>query len=462
MASQKRQGSGGDTNASNKKRQKQNDSGRSSGIFSGLSVFMLQAGLGKARTDIFKKQLVKHGAVVKPAIDDQTTHVIVDEEMTFPRFCRIMKYEESQVPDRLMIIKARWLSSCLSEALLVDFEEFILAPVRSEKFKLFTPPKEETKSKSEDVESSDGKLEPLEVQGSNMPGTSKQIPGTGASTVTTSPSKRVQARGSDSDDSNYVPSDDDGGGSGDEEESRGKVFSSDVDSSSNASTPNTSPSKLPRGNWVCSRPSTAYKETHNQHITEKLEVLMKAYENTQDRWRALGYKKAISALKNYGKDVTTWEEASAIPGIGTKMADKILEIIESGHLRKIDHVCKGEDMEAIDLFNNVWGAGPTVAREWVQQGFRTLEDLREKAKLSKQQLIGLKHYHEFLERMPRQEAGDIERTVRETCWNPCSLVCWRWVCGSYRPRESDLRGRWTVLIDASRRESHRGGRSPDP
>lgn len=245
MASQKRQGSGDDTNASNKKRQKQNDSGRSSGIFSGLSVFMLQAGLGKARTDIFKKQLVKHGAVVKHAIDDQTSHVIVDEEMTFPRFCRIMKYEESQVPDRLKIIKARWLSSCLSESSLIDLEEFILAPVRSEKFKLFMPPKEETKSKSEDVESSDGKPEPLKVQGSNMPGTSKQIPGTGASTVTTSPSKRVAAKGSDSDDSNYVPSDDDGGGSGDEEESRGKMFSSDADSSSNVSTPNTSPSKLP-------------------------------------------------------------------------------------------------------------------------------------------------------------------------------------------------------------------------
>lgn len=245
MASQKRHGSGDDTNASNKKRQKQNDSGRSSGIFSGLSVFMLQAGLGKARTDIFKKQLVKHGAVVKPAVDDQTSHVIVDEEMTFPRFCRIMKYEESQVPDRLKIIKARWLSSCLSEASLMDLEEFILAPVRSEKFKLFTPPKEETKSKSEDMESSDGKPEPLQVQGSNMPGTSKQIPGTGASTVSTSPSKRVAARGSDSDDSNYVPSDDDGGGSGDEEESRGKIFSSDADSSSNVSTPNTSPSKLP-------------------------------------------------------------------------------------------------------------------------------------------------------------------------------------------------------------------------
>ena len=37
------------------------------------------------------------------------------------------------------------------------------------------------------------------------------------------------------------------------------------------------------------------------------QMLMKTYENTRDKWRALGYKKAISALKNYGKQVTTWE-----------------------------------------------------------------------------------------------------------------------------------------------------------
>ncbi|XP_063963556.1 DNA polymerase lambda-like [Lytechinus pictus] len=454
MATKKRN-SEGDAYSSNDKRQKQNDSvGSSSGMFFGLKVFILQAGLGKARTDIFKKQLLKHGAAVKPAVNDQTTHVIVDEEMTFPRFCRIMKFEESRVPDRLKIVKAQWLSSCLSEAILIDLEEFILAPVRSEKFKLFTS-REETPIKSDDAGSSDGKVELL--QGSEMAGTSKGIPGTGSTNIISSPSKRPVAKGYDSDDSNYVPSDDEVGGreSGEEEERR--VLPSDADSSSNASTPNTSPSKLPRGNWVCSRPSTAYKATHNEHITEKLEVLMKAYENTKDRWRALGYKKAISALKNYGKDVTTWEEASAIPGIGTKMADKILEIIESGHLRKIDHVCKGEDMEAIDLFNNVWGAGPTVAREWVQQGFRTLEDLREKAKLSKQQQIGLKHYHEFLERMPREEAGEIERTVRETAESlfPGMLAV---VCGSYR-RGKQTCGDVDVLITHPDGKSHKGALS---
>ena len=61
------------------------------------------------------------------------------------------------------------------------------------------------------------------------------------------------------------------------------------------------------------------------------------------------------------------QEANSIPGIGKALADKVWEIARTGHLRKIDHVCKGEEMEALNRFNNIWGVGPTVAQEWVQQ-----------------------------------------------------------------------------------------------
>lgn len=47
------------------------------------------------------------------------------------------------------------------------------------------------------------------------------------------------------------------------------------------------------------------------------------------------------------------------------MADKIDEIMESGHLRKLDHI--GEDVPVLELFTNIWGAGFKTAQLWYQQ-----------------------------------------------------------------------------------------------
>mgnify|MGYP000615054994 CR=1 FL=1 len=45
------------------------------------------------------------------------------------------------------------------------------------------------------------------------------------------------------------------------------------------------------------------------------------------------------------------------------------------------------------------------------QGLRTLEDLGTKANLTYQQKVGLRCYDDFLDRMPRSEAGEIEKVV---------------------------------------------------
>lgn len=59
------------------------------------------------------------------------------------------------------------------------------------------------------------------------------------------------------------------------------------------------------GKWVCAQSSETKKENHNEFITDKLEVLAKAYSIQGDRWRSLGYSKAINALKSYHKPVTS-------------------------------------------------------------------------------------------------------------------------------------------------------------
>ena len=45
------------------------------------------------------------------------------------------------------------------------------------------------------------------------------------------------------------------------------------------------------------------------------------------------------------------------------------------------------------------------------KGYRTLDDLRKSGKLTRVQLIGLKHYDDLVERMPRSEAAEIEDKV---------------------------------------------------
>ncbi|XP_012579091.1 PREDICTED: DNA polymerase lambda isoform X2 [Condylura cristata] len=218
------------------------------------------------------------------------------------------------------------------------------------------------------------------------------------------------------------------------------------------------PSSAPEGlnKWVCAQPSSQKATNHNSHITEKLEVLAKAYSVQGDKWRALSYAKAINALKSFHKAVTSYQEACHIPGIGKRMAEKIEEILESGHLRKLDHI--SESVPVLELFSNIWGAGTKTAQMWYHQGFRTLEDIRNQASLTTQQAVGLKHYSDFLERMPREEATEIQQTVWKAAqaFNP-GLLCV--ACGSYRRGKATC-GDVDVLITHPDGRSHQGIFSP--
>uniref|UniRef100_A0A3B4BHM1 DNA polymerase lambda n=1 Tax=Periophthalmus magnuspinnatus TaxID=409849 RepID=A0A3B4BHM1_9GOBI len=206
------------------------------------------------------------------------------------------------------------------------------------------------------------------------------------------------------------------------------------------------------GKWVCAQSSVSKSNNFNKHITDKLEVLAKAYSHQGDKWRALSYSKAVNSLKSYHKPVTSYQEACQIPGIGNKMADKIDEIMESGHLRKLDHI--GEAVPVLEMFTNIWGAGAKTAQLWYQQGFRTLEDISTKAHLNHNQKIGLKHYKDFLERMPREEAGVIEKMVRDAAQaiDPGLLSV---ACGSYRRGKATC-GDVDVLITHPDGKSHKG------
>ncbi|XP_047409548.1 DNA polymerase lambda isoform X3 [Sciurus carolinensis] len=309
---------------------------------SSLRVHVVPTGIGRARAELFEKQIVQHGGQICSAQAPGVTHIVVDEGIDCERALRLLRLP--RLPPGAQLVKSAWLSSCLQERSLVDTARFsVFIPNR------YLDQPQPTK---------------VNQDSSAPPGPYGVRPRTALSpppppTRAVSPPQKA------------------------EEASSSQVQPSSDDETSDGEGP---------------------------------------------------------------------QEACSIPGIGKRMAEKIMEILESGHLRKLDHI--SESVPILELFSNIWGAGTKTAQMWYHQGFRNLEDIRSLASLTAQQMIGLKHYDDFLERMPREEAAEIEHTVRVTAqaFNP-GLLCV--ACGSYR-RGKMTCGDVDVLITHPDGRSHQG------
>ncbi|NXI68775.1 DPOLL polymerase, partial [Anseranas semipalmata] len=407
-----------------------------------VTAYVLQAGIGQARAEIFRKQIVQNGGHVCNHLSSEVTHVIVAEDMDCDRAFRLLKL--AKLPSGLQLLKASWLSACIRDQKLLG----------TTGYSVFIPQRSSWISMEPCVYTSGERGTPMSKAvfkafawlPTSIPFCS-EVSGAWPEEVHVCLG-HIWTVVSVCDDEDSE-GEDAGVTQGDLEaliSGRYPVKSSEETSDSSSTV------AQPASKWVCAHSSNSKKENHNQCITEKLEVLAKAYSVQGDKWRALGYSKAINALKSYHKPVTSYQEACKIPGIGKRMAEKILEILESGHLRKLDHI--SESVPVLELFSNIWGAGVKTAQMWYQQGFRTLDDIRTKASLTSQQAVGLKHYEDFLERMPREEAAEIEQTVRQAALalKP-GLVCV--ACGSYR-RGKPTCGDVDVLVTHPDGQSHRG------
>ena len=92
-------------------------------FLSGLTFCVVTAGIGKARSDIFKKQINKFKGCVTESFNDSVTHMIVDDKMEFERLTRILKTEPAAA---IKILKSQWLSSCIREKKLTDCEDYLI------------------------------------------------------------------------------------------------------------------------------------------------------------------------------------------------------------------------------------------------------------------------------------------------------------------------------------------------
>ncbi|PWA19653.1 hypothetical protein CCH79_00007018, partial [Gambusia affinis] len=96
-------------------------------------------------------------------------------------------------------------------------------------------------------------------------------------------------------------------------------------------------------------------------------------------------------------------------GVGAKIAEKIDEFLQTGKLRKLEKIRNDDTSSSINFLTRVTGIGPAAARKFVEEGVKTLDDLKKvEHKLNHHQKIGLKYFEEFEKRIPRAEMEKME------------------------------------------------------
>ncbi|KAJ3224213.1 hypothetical protein HDU81_008663 [Chytriomyces hyalinus] len=157
--------------------------------------------------------------------------------------------------------------------------------------------------------------------------------------------------------------------------------------------------------------TTSQPTQPNKLIIDEFNLLVSRAEAEGNQWRIRAYKRAVKLISALDFKIESAADVNHVPGIGKSMREKIDEIITTGQARKAHTV--PEKFQPIDVFKKIYGVGPKVAEKFYAKGFRTLDDVRTKATLTRDQQLGLKYYEDFLQRIPRAECDAISNLVVE-------------------------------------------------
>ncbi|KAI1881927.1 hypothetical protein AGOR_G00244640 [Albula goreensis] len=177
----------------------------------------------------------------------------------------------------------------------------------------------------------------------------------------------------------------------------------------------------------------APQETLNEGITDFL-VELANYEKNVNRaiHKYNAYRKAASVIAKYPQKIKSGTEAKKLDGVGAKIAEKIDEFLATGKLRKLERIRNDDTSSSINLLTRVTGIGPAAARKFVEDGVKSLDDLKKiEHKLNHHQQIGLKYFEDFEKRIPRAEMEKMEALILKELKVVDPLYIGT-VCGSYR------------------------------
>ena len=155
----------------------------------------------------------------------------------------------------------------------------------------------------------------------------------------------------------------------------------------------------------------------NEKFIELMTVLAYVMRTRKDFMRMKAYDNARDTISNFVGDITKPEQLNGQKGIGNAIYSKLIDYEKTGTLRILEEekelIAK---KKAMDVFNDIYGVGEKKAEELVEKGITTLYELenRKSEVLNDKQIIGLKYYHDILQRIPRSEIEEYKKVFENT------------------------------------------------
>jgi len=176
------------------------------------------------------------------------------------------------------------------------------------------------------------------------------------------------------------------------------------------------------------------KEKNKADMKEELIELMSKLSTIMNKngepFKARAYQKAEETIMSFDGPITDINELKGKEGIGSTIMAKLKEFSETGTLRLLEK----EKNNPINVLTEVYGIGFKKAKDLVDKGITTIEELRERQNdvLNDVQKVGLKYFEDILERIPRSEIDEYNKIFEKNFKKVADEKSQYEIVGSYR------------------------------
>ena len=184
--------------------------------------------------------------------------------------------------------------------------------------------------------------------------------------------------------------------------------------------------------------------SNNKKIVDSLKILADYERINKEPFKVKAYEKVIDSIELFDKNIETPEDIKLLKGVGKKIEDKIIELLNTGNIAEVDSVLSDPQYILGNKLKSIYGVGPAKITELMTK-IKDFDELKEHPELlNDKQKIGLKYYDDMNIRIPIAEGKQHFKIVHKILNNLYTGIEFEFV-GSFRRKNKDL-GDIDILI----------------